>query len=248
MASLGVISSEPTWTVVVVDDHAIMRDGLIAILDAEPDVEVIGTACDGRSAVEAIRQHRPDVAIMDLSMPGTDGIRAIGEIKRRQPETRVVVLTLHHDERHIHAALAAGADAYVIKDGGRTELLAALRSVADGKQYLSPAVAGTVMAGYLRGREVPEQAVETPSWELLTPREQEVLQREQPQLVASMSPREQEVLKLVAEGYKTRQIAKYLSLSEKTIEKHRSNMMRKLKLQGLSAVTAYAIENGLLTQ
>jgi DNA-binding NarL/FixJ family response regulator len=212
MASLGVISSEPTWTVVVVDDHAIMRDGLIAILDAEPDVEVIGTACDGRSAVEAIRQHRPDVAIMDLSMPGTDGIRAIGEIKRRQPETRVVVLTLHHDERHIHAALAAGADAYVIKDGGRTELLAALRSVADGKQYLSPAVAGTVMAGYLRGREVPEQAVETPSWELLT-------------------PREQEVLKLVAEGYKTRQIAKYLSL-----------------LQGVSAVTAYAIENGLLTQ
>jgi DNA-binding NarL/FixJ family response regulator len=229
MASLGVISSEPTWTVVVVDDHAIMRDGLIAILDAEPDVEVIGTACDGRSAVEAIRQHRPDVAIMDLSMPGTDGIRAIGEIKRRQPETRVVVLTLHHDERHIHAALAAGADAYVIKDGGRTELLAALRSVADGKQYLSPAVAGTVMAGYLRGREVPEQAVETPSWELLT-------------------PREQEVLKLVAEGYKTREIAEYLSLSEKTIEKHRSNMMRKLKLQGVSAVTAYAIENGLLTQ
>ena len=229
MASLGVISSEPTWTVVVVDDHAIMRDGLIAILDAEPDVEVIGTACDGRSAVEAIRQHRPDVAIMDLSMPGTDGIRAIGEIKRRQPETRVVVLTLHHDERHIHAALAAGADAYVIKDGGRTELLAALRSVADGKQYLSPAVAGTVMAGYLRGREVPEQAVETPSWELLT-------------------PREQEVLKLVAEGYKTREIAEYLSLSEKTIEKHRSNMMRKLKLQGVSAVTAYAIANGLLTQ
>ena len=229
MASLGVISSEPTWTVVVVDDHAIMRDGLIAILDAEPDVEVIGTACDGRSAVEAIQQHRPDVAIMDLSMPGTDGIRAIGEIKRRQPETRMVVLTLHHDERHIHAALAAGADAYVIKDGGRTELLAALRSVADGKQYLSPAVAGTVMAGYLRGRAVPEQAVETPSWELLT-------------------PREQEVLKLVAEGYKTRQIARYLSLSEKTIEKHRSNMMHKLKLQGVSAVTAYAIENGLLTQ
>ena len=227
MASLGAISAERACTVVVVDDHAIMRDGLVAILDVEPDVEVVGTAFDGRSAIEAVRQHRPHIAIMDLSMPGTDGIRAITEIKRRESATRVVVLTLHHDERHIHAALAAGADAYVIKDGGRAELLTAVRSVAAGKQYLSPTVAGTVMAGYLRGRAVPKQAAETPSWELLT-------------------PREREVLKLVAEGYKTREIAKYLSLSEKTIEKHRSNMMRKLNLHGVSAVTTYAIENDLL--
>ena len=212
---------------VVADDHTIMREGLEALLGKEPDLEVVGTAADGRSAIEAVGQHKPDLVLMDLSMPGTDGNRAIAEIKRRYPDTRVVVLTLHRDNRHIHAALQAGADAYVLKDDGRAEVLAAVRSVAAGKRYISPAIAGTVMQGYMLG-SAETLTGEAPSWELL-------------------SSREREVLKLVAEGYKTREIAEYLSISTRTVDKHRASMMRKLELDSVSAVTAYAIENGLLS-
>jgi len=215
--------------VVVVDDHAIMRDGLKAMLDNEPDLEVVGTAEDGRGAIAAVREHTPGLVLMDLTMPRTDGARSIGEIKRRFPRVKVVVLTFHKDDRHIHAALQAGADAYVLKDDGRAELLAAIRNVAEGKRYLSPAICESVMSGYVRAGAASEpEAVETPSWEMLT-------------------DREREVLKLVAEGHKTREIAEYLSLSAKTVEKHRANVMRKLDLHSVSAVTAYAISNGLLS-
>ncbi len=207
---------------VIVDDHAIMRDGLTALLDDEPDLEVVGTAGDGKAAVATIRRKKPDLVVIDLSMPRTDGAQAIAVIKRKYPNVRVVVLTFHKEDAHIHAALHAGADAYVLKDDGRGELLSAVRNVAAGKSYLSPAICDRVVSGYLRG-----SAPEIPSWELLT-------------------PREREVLKLVAEGYKTREIAEYLSLSIKTIEKHRANLMRKLDLHSVSEVTAYAISNGLL--
>jgi DNA-binding NarL/FixJ family response regulator len=152
------------------------------------------------------------------------------ELKRRFPRVKVVVLTLHRDDRHIRAALHAGAEAYVLKDDGRAELLAAIRNVADGKSYLSPTICGSVMSGYISAQpgSVPPQP-SAPSWETLT-------------------DREREVLKLVAEGHKTREIATYLSLSVKTVEKHRSNLMRKLDLHSVSAVTAYAISNGLLAE
>jgi DNA-binding NarL/FixJ family response regulator len=161
-------------------------------------------------------------------MPRTDGARAITEIKRKHPQIGVVVLTFHKEDAHIHSALLAGADAYVLKDDGCSELLAAVRNVWAGKSYLSPAICDRVMSGYVRATVEPEESV-TPSWEVL-------------------SERERQVLKLVAEGYKTREIADYLSLSSKTVEKHRTNMMRKLDLHGISAVTVYAIENGLLSQ
>ena len=212
--------------IVIVDDHAIMRDGLAAILSAEADFEVVGTAEDGKAAIAVVDRQRPELVLMDLTMPRTDGARAISSIKRAHPDTRVVVLTFHKEDSYVHAALEAGADAYVLKDDGRGELLAAIRNVIAGKQYLSPAICGRVVSGYLRGRQSPEKP---PTWETLT-------------------VREREVLKLVAEGYKTREIAQYLSLSVKTVEKHRANMMRKLDLHGVSAVTAYAIENGLLSQ
>ena len=217
-----------TCRLIVVDDHTIMRDGLSSILDAEPEIDIVGTAGDGKVAIAEVDRLLPDIVIMDLTMPRTDGARAITEIKRKHPEIGVVVLTFHKEDAHIHSALLAGADAYVLKDDGCSELLAAVRNVWAGKSYLSPAICDRVMSGYVRATVEPEESV-TPSWEVL-------------------SERERQVLKLVAEGYKTREIADYLSLSSKTVEKHRTNMMRKLDLHGISAVTVYAIENGLLTQ
>lgn len=214
--------------IVIVDDHGIMRDGLSAMLSAEVDFTVVGTAADGKTAIEEVTRLKPDLVLIDLSMPGTDGARAISIIKRRFPEIRVVVLTFHREDAHIHAALEAGADGYVLKDDGRGELLSALRHVAAGKSYLSPGVCSRVVSFYLEASG-PKRTPDVPTWELLT-------------------PREREVMKLVAEGYKTREIADYLSLSVKTVEKHRANLMRKLDLHSISAVTAYAIANGLLTQ
>ena len=214
--------------IVIADDHAIIRDGLSAILGDEPGFEVVGTAKDGKAAIETVARLEPDLILIDLSMPRTDGSQAILTIKQRYPAVRVVVLTYHKEDAHIHAALKAGADGYVLKDDGREELLAAVRNVYAGRSYLSPAICDRVMSGYVRSN--PQDANHAvASWQQL-------------------SPREQQVLRLVAEGYKTREIAIYLSLSEKTIEKHRASMMRKLDLHGVSAVTAYAIENGLLAQ
>lgn len=221
-------SSSDPCRIVVVDDHAIMRDGLCAILGNEPDLEVVGVADNGKGAIDEAGRHSPDIVLIDLSMPRTDGAQAIRVIKSRYPDIGVVVLTFHKEEAHIHAALDAGADAYVLKDDGRTDMLAAIRNVRAGRSYLSPAICDRVMSGYVRG-SARDQPSRSTSWEAL-------------------SAREQEVLKLVAEGYKNREIAGYLSLSEKTIEKHRASMMRKLDLHGASAVTAYAIENGLVAQ
>ena len=211
--------------IVVADDHAIMRDGLAAILGSDGNVEIVATADDGKAAIEEVDRHLPDLVLMDLSMPRTDGAQAISVIKRKHPEVRVVVLTFHKDDSHIHAALTAGADAYVLKDDGRDELLAAVAHVRAGRHYLSPAICDRVVSGYVSSMTQPEPKVT--SWSTLT-------------------RREREVLKLIAEGYKTPEIADYLSLSIKTDEKHRSSLMRKLDLHGVSGVTAYAIEYGLL--
>ena len=214
--------------ILVVDDHAIMRDGLSALLSEEPDLEVVGTAGDGRMAIDKVDRDPPDLVLIDLSMPGTDGARSISVIKRKHPQVRAVVLTFHKEDAHIQAALAAGADGYVLKDDGRGELLSAIRNVAAGKKYLSPGICDRVMTRYLQiGR--PETGAESAGWEMLT-------------------SREREVLKLIAEGHTSREIAGYLSLSVKTIEKHRSRLMRKLDLHNVSEVTAYAITNGLLSQ
>jgi DNA-binding NarL/FixJ family response regulator len=223
----GAIITGRELRVLVVDDHAIMREGLSALLDSEPDLSVVGTAADGKAAIEATCELRPDVVITDLSMPRTDGVSAIEAIKRRHPETRIVVLSYHMDDKHVHAALEAGADAYVLKDDGRSEVLEAIRSVAEGNGYLSPAICRRVMNLFVQTGNATDN-MESTSWDLL-------------------SSREREVLKLVAEGYKTREIANYLGLSAKTVEKHRANMMRKMNLHSIADVTAYAIDNGLLS-
>ena len=212
--------------VIIAEDHRIVRDGLRAILAAEPDLEVVGEAADGLEAIRCAAELKPDVVILDLSMPRMNGMEALAEIKRTGETTRVVVLTVHREEEYVFAALRAGADGYVLKDSAAAELLLAVRSVAAGDRYLSPPVATTVVADFLgSNRSSPASS-----------------------LFGELSSREREILKLVAEGYRTRQIGEYLNISAKTVEKHRSNLMRKLGLNSVSALTAYAIEKGIVSR
>lgn len=212
--------------ILIVDDHTIMRDGLQSLITSEPGFDVVGTAADGKAAISLATELDPDIIMMDLTMPGMSGIDTIAHIKRQHPGVKLVALTFHKEDRYIHSTLQAGADAYVLKDDSRTELFTALNSVLQGKSYLSPSICDRVVAGYLGGGDTARQE---PTWDVLT-------------------KREREVIKLIAEGYKTREIAEYLSLSPKTIEKHRTNLMRKLDLHNVSAVTLFAIQNGLVSQ
>jgi DNA-binding NarL/FixJ family response regulator len=210
----------------IVDDHALMREGLQAMLTPEAGFEIVGMISDGKTAVQAALELRPEIILMDLSMQRTSGIEAIAQIKRRDPEIKIIALTFHKEDGYIHATLEAGADGYVLKDDSRTELFSALESVCNGKRYLSPGVCDRVVAGYL---SVGDKSSKEASWEVLT-------------------RREREVIKLIAEGNRTKEIAKYLSISPKTVEKHRTSLMKKLDLHSVSAVTAYAIQNGFITQ
>ena len=211
-------------TVFVAEDHTIVREGLQALLSADPNIEVVGEADNGRDAVRLVGTLKPDLVLTDLSMPGMNGIEAIREIKIRHPGARIIVLTMHRTEEHIRAALDAGANGYVLKNTTQSELMMAIKSVMEGKSYLSPAVSEKIIVGYLNGRDTD---VKSP-WEALT-------------------PRERVVLKLIAEGRQNKQIANYLTISVKTVEKHRANIMRKLNLHNAAGLTAYAIERQLIS-
>ncbi len=210
--------------VLIVDDHALLREGLQSLLSAQPGMRVVGTAEDAQSGISKIASLDPDVVLTDLAMPETGGVDAIRQIKAAHPDTRVIALTFHKEDSYIHAALKAGADGYVLKDDSRDELVIAIGSVLRGKNYLSPSICDQIIAGYLAGAR--KKRLE-PSWHVLT-------------------RRERQVIKMIAKGMKTREIAEELSLSPKTIEKHRTNMMNKLDLHSVSAVTVYAIQTGLI--
>jgi two-component system response regulator NreC len=210
--------------IVLAEDHTILREGLRALLTADPDFEIIGEAADGREAVRFVEKQIPDLILMDLSMPRMTGMDAIREIKKRYPQTKIIALTVHKTEEYLRTTLQAGADAYVLKDATHDELMMAIESVLKGKTYLSPGVSGKVIEGYLEGKEsqIP------------------------PSKLGLLSQREREVLKLIAEGYKNKEIATDLCISLKTVEKHRANLMKKLDLHNAAALTAYAIEQGLV--
>lgn len=210
--------------ILIVEDHALLRAGLRALLLQDPNIEIVGEADNGRDAVQAVGLLAPHLVLMDLSMPGMNGIEAIMDIKRRYPGTRVLVLTIHKTDEYIHESLRAGADGYILKDATHDELRIAVRSVLNGKIYLSPDISSKVVNGYLGMGNAP---VGVSPWDTLT-------------------HREREVLKLVAEGHPNKYIADYYCLSVKTVEKHRSNLMKKLDLHNAAMLTAYAIEKGLI--
>ncbi len=210
--------------IVLAEDHTILREGLRALLSADPKFQIVGEAADGREAVRSVEKLGPDLVMMDLSMPRMTGMDAIREIKKRYPETKVVALTVHKTEEYLRTTLQAGADAYVLKDATHDELLMAIENVLEGKTFLSPGVSEKVIEGYLAGQgtRMPNSVSEL------------------------LSQREREVLKLIAEGYKNKEIADDLCISLKTVEKHRANLMKKLDLHNAAALTAYAIEQGLI--
>ena len=210
--------------IVLGEDHRILREGLRAIFASEPDLELVGEATDGLEAIQLVRDLQPDLLILDLSMPRMDGLAALREIKRMAPVTRVLIMTAHSNEEYIFRAIDDGADGYLLKDAGAAELLLAVRSVLAGERYLSAAVATQVVAAFRDRKGASPRAA-----------------------VDNLSPRERQVLKLVAEGYRSREIGTLLSISEKTVEKHRASLMRKLGASNASALTAFAIEKGLIT-
>ena len=212
--------------IVIAEDHRILREGLKSLLASRPEFEVVGEAEDGLDAISKVRESKPDLVLLDLSMPRLDGLSAIRDIKKVSPETRILALTIHTDEDYVLEAFNEGAHGYCLKDAGRAELLMAIESIFSGKPYFSPGIADKVLDGYLEGRQ---KIKSTSAWETIT-------------------RREREVLKLIGEGYKNKEIADLLFISVKTVEKHRSNIMKKLDLHNAATLTAYAIEKGLVTQ
>ncbi len=213
-------------SIVLADDHTILREGLRALLTSDSNFEIVGEARDGREAVRCVEKLLPDLLLMDLSMPRMSGMDAIREIKRRYPDTKIIALTVHKTEEYLLTTLQAGADGYVLKDATHDELIMAIKNVMGGKSYLSPGVSEKVIEGYLEGKG---NSLSVSSWETL-------------------SPREREVLKLIAEGYKNKEIAEDLCISLKTVEKHRANLMKKLDLHNAAALTVYAVERGLVNR
>lgn len=208
----------------IVEDHAILREGLRALLELEHDLEVVGVAADTISAVGIAREVRPDLVISDIAFPGRTGIQMVPELVAACPGTRVLMLTAHNTEEYIRAALGAGAHGYVLKDASRADLLTAIRTVLSGQQYLSERVSNKVLSNFLGTRE--SRGAPAP---------------------AQVTDREREVLVLIARGQSNKRIAAELNLSVKTVEKHRANLMRKLSLHNAAAVTMYAVRAGLIT-
>lgn len=211
--------------VLIVDDQTILREGLRVLLESDERLEVIGAVEDGAEAVRLAGTLAPDLVLIDISMRNTDGLGAIREIKRRSSRTRALVLTVHNGEEYVRAALQSGADGYLLKESSRAELLMAIDNVLNGRRFISPAVSAHLVTRYLeQGRQ----------------------SRATPTVFDSLTPREKQVLKLIAEGRRNREIAKYLFISVKTVEKHRSNLMHKTNLHNTAALTSLAMERGLV--
>jgi len=208
--------------IVLADDHAILRDALSQAFQQENDMEVVGQAPDGRAAVEMAREFLPDIVVMDINMPLLNGIEATREIRREAPGVRVIVLSMHSDKPCIREIFRAGAFAYLHKNCGFDELAGAVRAVAQGKTYVSPSISNIVVEEFAH----TDEKFEPTAFSLLTPREREVLQ-------------------LLAEGGTIKRIALRLHISRKTVEAHRLRIMNKLKIDTAAQLTKYAIQEGL---
>jgi len=214
------------FRIVIAEDHTILRDGLRSLLESRGNFEVVGEAADGMEAIRRINELAPDLVLLDLNMPKMGGISVIKEIKNQSHETKILALTMYKDEEFILETFKSGVNGYCIKSSSSEELLMAIRAVLAGKKYVSPEISDKVLEGYIEGRKTIKKKS---SWDTLT-------------------QREREVLKLVGEDYQNKEIADYLCISPKTVEKHRANIMQKLDLHSASALTAVAIEKGLVTK
>jgi two-component system, NarL family, response regulator NreC len=216
--------TETKKRILIAEDHTILRESLKTLLMINPKLEVVGEAQDGLETIRYCEMLKPDLVLMDLSMPRMDGTGAIQEIKKQSPGTKVLVLTVHKSEEYILSTLRSGADGYIVKDAAtHKELMMAIDYVFSGRNYLSPSISEKVIEGYLEGKT---RIKSSSSLDTLT-------------------VREREILKLIAAGLRNREISAALSISIKTVEKHRANLMRKLDLHSTSALTAFAIESGL---
>jgi DNA-binding NarL/FixJ family response regulator len=211
--------------VVIAEDHTILRAGLCSLLASQNKFEVVGEAGDGREAVTVVNTLIPDLLLIDLSMPKLNGMDAIREIKRQHPQIKIIVLTVHKSDEYILASLDAGANGYMLKDASQSELNLAIEYVLAGKIFLSPSISDKVIDVYLKNKM---RGKKKSAWISLTSREREILQ-------------------LIAEGNKNKDIGDHLCISLKTVEKHRANLMQKLDLHNTAALTTYAIKEKIIS-
>lgn len=208
--------------ILLADDHAIVRAGLRLLLESQSDMEVVGEAADGRETIRRVRELRPDVVVMDITMPDLNGLEATRRIKEENPHAQILALTMHEDERYFFQMVHAGASGYVVKGAPPTDLLAAIRSVHQGQAYLYPSLAKKLLEEYLSRAKEEKEAYD------------------------DLTDREREVLRLIAEGRTSKEIAEHLYLSVHTVERHRQNIMGKLRLHNRAELIKYAIRKGLI--
>jgi len=216
--------------VLLADDHTLVRAGIRALVGAIPGVEIVGEAGDGQAALALIRQTRPDVAVVDISMPGLNGLELAARVAREAPATRVAILSMHGTPSHVAQALRAGVKGYVLKDAAAAELPLLLGAVMRGEIYLSPAISKHVVDGFLARRDDPAAGAGEGA------RADDVL-----------TARQREILQLVAEGKSTKEVAQLLDLSVKTVESHRGQIMERLEIHDLAGLVRYAIRSGLVS-
>lgn len=215
----------PKIKICIADDHAILREGLRALLGGNPGLDIACEVEDGLTLIRSVQQYAPDMVLLDLSLPKIGGLEAICELKKRFHDIKIIILTVHAAEEYVVAALQAGANGYLLKeDTTGAGLAMAIQSVLSGKMYLSPGISATVVQGFVSGKTAPKQLS---AWDGLT-------------------LREREVVTLIAQGFTNKDIANQLSRSVKTIERHRANLMKKLNLHNTAALTTFALEKGLL--
>jgi len=210
--------------IIVADDHAVMRRGLRLILEQQVDFQVLGEANDGREAMSMAESLKPDVAVLDITMPNLNGIEAARQISAKHPGVAIVILSMHADEGYVLRALKAGARGYLLKESPEADFIQAVRAVSEGKAFFSPAVSRMLVEDYVR--QLQDKDIED-SYELLTPREREILQ-------------------LIAEGKSNKDVANLLNLSLYTVETHRGNMLEKLNLHSVPELILYAVRKGVI--
>lgn len=212
--------------VILADDHQLVRAGLRALLESFTDVEVLAECSDGQEALAAVGAHRPDVVLLDITMPGMNGLEVARRVPKASPATRVLVLSMHAGPEYVAQAMRAGIDGYLIKDAAVDELRSALDAIAAGRPYISPAISETLLHGFMRTGKTPGDAGAE---------------------LDKLTARQREILQLVAEGYGTREIAARLHLSVKTIESHRSQTMDRLDIHDVPGLVRFAIRAGLIS-